>query len=176
MNHPWRRAWADLCRSRGYRVRAVEDTYGSAFVGLRKEHRELADVWWDLTLQLHRHRPDIATRFKPGTRMTDWFHHTDQDLLAAAVMATDLPLCTLGPEALGFFGSPHTMLHPTGGKPWRGSALAHLPRSGRRPDLYGRYWVRYLDHPIEAVPRLRRWVSRLDSDLAAALSRVYGVR
>lgn len=172
--HPWRRAWAELCRQCGFeRLRDVEDTYQSAFVGLSRRHRALADAWWRLMGELHRRRPDIAGSFKPGTRTTDPFHHTDQDMLAAAVMATDMPVCTLGPEAFGFGGTPHTMLHPAGEKPWRGSALWQLLRLGRRPDLYARYWVRHLDSPIEVYPRTRRRWLRIEGNLAAAFGRVY---
>lgn len=173
MVHPWRRAWAELCREAGYPVRAMEDTYGSAFVGLRRRHRQLADVWWHLMRELHRRRPDVVGRFKPGTRMTDPFHHTDQNMLAAAVMAIDLPICTLGPEAFGFAGSAHTLLHPLADKPWRGSALGRLLRLGVRPDLYARHWLRHLASPIAVLPRPRRWWHQCDSDAAVLLSRLY---
>ncbi len=173
--HPWRRAWAELCREAGYPVREVEDAYISAFCGVAREHRALVEAWWRLTETLHRERPEISGQFKPGDRMTDPFHGTDQDLLAAAVMATDVPICTLGPEAFGFTGSPHTMLHPKGrGKPWRGSALMRLLRRGRGPDLYARNFRRYLDAPIEVFPPRRRRRHKLDIAVAGLLARMAG--
>ena len=122
--HPWRRAWAKLCTDAGFSVRYGEDCYGSAFCCILRRHRALIDAWWRLlTTELHKQRADILNSFKPGDRMTDPFSGTDQDLLAAAVMATDLPICTLGPEAYGFTGRAHTMLHPLGEKPWRDRPL-----------------------------------------------------
>ena len=106
--------------------------------------------------------------------MTDPFHGTDQDLLAAAVMATEVPICPLGPEAFGFTGSPNTMLHPMGEKPWRRSALFQLVGRGRRPDLYTRNYWRYLDSPIAVRRQAARWVQRLDVRTALALAWAHG--
>jgi hypothetical protein len=174
MAHPWRRAWTTLCTDGGFTVRPEEDYYISAFCGFSRLHRGVADAWWRLTLMLHEQRPKIAACFKPGDRMTDPFHGTDQDLLAAAVMATEVPICPLGPEALGFTGSPNTMLHPMGEKPWRRSALLQLVGRGRRPDLYTRNYWRYLDSPIAVRRQAVRWVQRLDVRTALALARTHG--
>lgn len=172
MTHPWRRAWAELCREAGYSVRRTEDAYMSAFCGISRRHRPLIEAWWHLTEVLHGRRPEIVGKFKDGDRMIDPFHGTDQDLLDAAVMATEVPLCTLGPESFGFTGSPHTMLHPIGPKPWRGSALARLLRRGRAPDLYSRHFHLYLDAPIEVMSRHRRRRHAFDISMAGALGRI----
>jgi hypothetical protein len=170
MAHPWRRTWAKLCTDAGFTVRPHEDYYISAFLGVSRRNRGVVDAWWRLTLLLHQQRPEIATCFKPGDRMTDPFHGTDQDLLAAAVMATEMPMCPLGPEAFGFTGSPHTMLHPMGEKPWRRSALAQLLGRGRRPDLYALNYWRYLDAPIAVRRRATRCLQRLDVGAASVLA------
>lgn len=170
--HPWRRAWAELCHEAGYPVRATEDAYMSAFCGVSRRHRALVEAWWHLTELLHERRPEFAKNFKTGDRMTEPFHGTDQDLLAAAVMATDVPVCTLGPEAFGFTGVAHTMLHPIGPKPWRASAMMRLLRRGRAPDLYTRNYHRYLDAPVEVMPRRRRRRHTLDISMAGAFARL----
>jgi hypothetical protein len=172
--HPWRRAWTTLCTDAGFAVRPHEDYYGSAFCGVSRRHRAVVDAWWQLTLMLHEQRPEIVACFKPGDRMTDPFHGTDQDLLAAAVMATEVPICPLGPDAFGFTGSSSTMLHPMGEKPWRRSMLAQLLGHGRRPDLYARNYWRYLDAPIGVRRQGARWLQRLDVGAASALARAYG--
>jgi hypothetical protein len=174
MAHPWRRAWAKLCTDAGFTVRPDEDYYGSAFCGVSRRYRAIIDAWWRLTLVLQEQRPEIAPCLKPGDRMTDPFHGTDQDLLAAAVMATEVPICPLGPEAFGFTGSPNTMLHPMVEKPWRRSALVQLVGRGHRPDLYARNYWRYLDAPIIVRRRAARWSQRLDVGTASALARAYG--
>jgi hypothetical protein len=174
MTHPWRRAWTRLCTDAGFSVRPGEDYYIGAFCGISRQHRALVDAWWRLTQELHKQRPELAGRFRPGDRMVEPFNGTDQDLLAAAVMATKVPICRLGPEALGFTGSPDTMLHPTGEKPWRGSALGRLLARGSKPDLYTRNFWRYLDSPIIVHRRLDRWLRRLDVGAASALARFFG--
>jgi hypothetical protein len=85
-------------------------------------------------------------------------------------MATEVPICPLGPEAFGFTGSPNTMLHPMGEKPWRRSALLQLVGRGRMPDLYTRNYWRYLDSPIAVRHQAARWVQRLDVRTALALA------
>ena len=174
MQHPWRRAWLELCIDAGLPTRNFEDYHGSAFLGVPRSRRSLADAWWRLTLKLHAQRPDIVQHFKPGDRMTDPFHGTDQDLLAAAIMGTDVPVCSLGPEAFGFTGAPHTMLHPAGMKPWRGSVLSRLLRKGIKPDLYVRNYFRYLKAPIDVGAGFQRFCRTLDIRCASALARVYG--
>jgi len=172
--HPWRRAWAKLCNDAGFAIRPEEDYFISAFCGVSRRYRAVIDAWWRLTLLLQEQRPELGLCFKPGERMTDPFHGTDQDLLAAAVMATKVPICPLGSEAFGFTGSPHTMLHPMGEKPWRRSALAQLLGRGSKPDLYTRNYWRYLDAPIAVRPRNARLLQRIDIGAASALSRAYG--
>ena len=174
MAHPWREAWRKLCHDAGFPIRDFEDCHISAFLGVPRSWRSLVDAWWRLTRKLHEQRPDIVQHFKPGDRMTDPFHGTDQDLLAAAVMATDVPVCSLGPEALGFTGHPNTMLHPCGAKPWKGSTLFHLLRQGIKPDLYTRNYFRYLKTPIEVGTGFQRFYRSLDIRCASALARVYG--
>jgi hypothetical protein len=174
MAHPWRRAWTTLCTDAGLSVRPDEDYYISAFCGISRRYREVVDAWWRLTLVLHEQRPEIASSFRSGDRMTDPFHVADQDVLAAAVMATEAPICPLGPEAFGFTGTPDTMLHPTGEKPWRSFALVQLLGHGRRPDLYARNYWRYLDAPIAVRHRTARWLQSVDIRTASALSRAYG--
>jgi hypothetical protein len=173
MAHPWRRTWAKLCTDAGFTIRPDEDYFISAFCGVSRRYRAVIDAWWRLTLLLQEQRPELGLCFKPGERMTDSFHGTDQDLLAAAVMATEVPICPLGPEAFGFTGSAQTMLHPMSEKPWRTSALAQLLRRGRKPDLYTRNYWRYLDAPIVVRRRAMRWLQRLDVVTASALARVY---
>ena len=87
--------------------------------------------------------------------MTEAFYGTDQDTLAAALMAADVPICALGPEALGFTGAHSIMLHPTGPKAWSAPELRRALR-GLRPSRYSRAFWRHVDAPIVVVPPWRR--------------------
>ncbi len=176
-NHPWRAEWKSLCAEIGLPVSRVrEEYYISAFCGVPRAYRELVDNWWRLTQGLHARRPDVKFAFKPGDRMTDAFQGTDQDLLSAALMTTNSPICTLGCESFGFTGVPCTMLHPTGEKPWRGSAISRLIKRGVAPDLYTRHYSHFLDEPIPVLSANRRLIQRLDVRCASALSRFYRTR
>ena len=157
-HHPWRKAWRNLVEASGRQCRDLEDYHISAFLGAPRRCRDLVDAWCELTGLHRRQHPEIDTGFHCGDRMTEPFH-TDQDLLAAALMAADVPVCALGPEGFGFTGFAPVMLHPTGPKPWSASYLRDALR-GRRPDLYnGAFW-RHLDLPIAVLSPWRRHLGK----------------
>jgi hypothetical protein len=171
-HHPWRKAWRSLAEARSRQVRGIECYHGSAFLGVPRVHRALVDAWCDLTALFQERDPQQGMRFKSGDRMTDPFHGTDQDTLAAALMATDVPLCTSGPEAFGFTGFGCVILHPIGPKPWR---ISHLRDAlhGRRPDLYANAFWRHVDAPITVMPPWQRAMRKLEWAIAHGINRFY---
>jgi hypothetical protein len=171
-HHPWRDAWRALVQDAGLVVRKLTDYHQSAFVGVPRHRREVLDRWQQLIEYLLRREPVRRQQFQQGSRFSDPFFGTDQDLLAAALMATDAPIATLGPEAYGFTGFACVMLHPQGMKPWQRKGWARILES-LPPDLYERAFWRHLDHPIEVMPPARRRVGAFRCRCAAAIGRVY---
>jgi hypothetical protein len=170
-HHPWRKTWRRLVEASGRQSRDLEDYHISAFVGVPRCCRGIVDAWCELTGLHQREHPEIAIRFYSGDRMTEPVH-TDQDLLAAALMATDVPVCALGPEGFGFTGFAPVMMHPTGPKPWSASYLRQALR-GRSPDFYSAAFWHHLEAPIRVLPPQRARLGKLMCLLAKGLTRIY---
>lgn len=100
------------------------------------------------------------------------FNATDQDAMNMAVMYTDFPLSTMGPEAMGFIPSGFTMYHAVGAKPWRGSlllrALAGVPPSGAT-----KYFFSQVSSPIRVYTHVTLGLKKTACNIAALIGRFY---
>jgi hypothetical protein len=170
-NHPIRLAWLDLLDGAGMRcVRPVDRYYNGGFIGLRRDSDELLSVWARLMDALEENHVAVE-RMMPGDR-SDPFYATDQDMLNAAVMASDAPLSTIGPEGMGFVPGGFTMLHAVGTpKPWRQRMTLDALR-GRGPGNADKGFWRYTQGPVPLYSSPRRAIKLLDLKIGAAIGRV----
>ena len=151
--HVFRRAWADLAEAAGYpTMRAVTGYFNAGFIGLRKRHARFVSTWCDLMNALERSGAPMLKMKVSDIRIE--FSRMDQDMLNAAAMASDAPLATLGPQAMGLFPwvgeiIPHAMFHA---KPWARNYVWSAIRGFAPGRAHLAYW-NYVDGPIRPFGR-----------------------
>lgn len=144
--HLFRRAWSALAAEIGLTTRAVEGYFNSGCIGLRREQFRLLEVWAAL---IDRHAANGATMQQLVCRQgMPEFAKMDQDLLNAAVMASDVSYAVLGIEAMDAFPSAEIMSHALiFAKPWSRNYIRDA-LAGFQPDAPHQAFWQYADGPI----------------------------
>jgi hypothetical protein len=97
----------------------------------------------------------------------------DQDVLNAALMATEARLSLIGMEGMDFAPAGYTMSHAVeGAKPWRKKFIVQA-MSGYPPSAADKSFWRYADHPIPIVGSHLITAKRLTMKIASAIGRFY---
>jgi hypothetical protein len=170
-NNPIRCEWIKIGSDIGLGdARPVRGYFSGGMVGVSRAHADFLQLWNHIMDEAVAGSYNLEV-FKPGTPDMP-FNATDQDALNMAIMYTDLPLTTMGPEAMGFVPSGSTMYHATGAKPWRGSlvvrALHGMPPSGA-----AKFFFSQVKSPIRAYSPVRLRIKTVDCALAALIGRFY---
>lgn len=173
--HPFRHAWADLARTLGRPVRALDWYFNSGFVGVSRASREFLEIWRDAVDWLDRRQPGGIDRLKIGTR-ADPYWATDQDALNVAAMATALPLSPIGLDGMGFNAAGFVMLHAISQtKPWQGGYLRRALRGHPPARVDKEFWA-LAQGPLQPFNPSTVRYQRLAIRLASAIGRFYGRR
>lgn len=167
-NHPWRKAWRDLaagpCHDLDYYV-------NSGFVGLSRAHRALASNWAlmiDRFLE-SRHEPIDTVKFDARESAFTG----DQDMLNAALMATDVPLSIIGRDGMDFIPGGFLMSHAIEEpKPWRRRFIASA-FGGRPPSAAEKAYWRCVEAPIRLFPAATVAATRASIRVASSIGRFY---
>lgn len=170
-NSPLRCQWMKIGSEMGLGMaRPIRGYFNGGMVGLSAAHISFLHLWKRILDHAVSGSYNLET-FKPGTPDMP-FNATDQDALNMAVMYTEFPLSTMGPEAMGFIPSGFVMYHAVGAKPWRGSlllrALAGLPPSGA-----AKYFFSQVSSPIRAYPPVTLGLKKTACNIAALIGRFY---
>jgi hypothetical protein len=185
VNHPLRRAWSEFMGTVDVSpARDIGQYFNAGFVGVPACCQSILPVWTTLTRAIER-TPQLVEEarrrhYVVGERLTDEIieipDHVaavmrpylldDQDALNMAVMATAVPICAMGPDAMGWTGTrTPIVVHATGAdKPWSVKYLRRMMRHGLGPSFADDMWWRYSDGPIvvdEARQPERRWAYML---------------
>ena len=147
-HHAFRREWRALAARAGLGYREVTGYVNGGFVGLAGAQLGFLEAW---RLLLDAYAADGADMSRMVNRTgKPEFAKMDQDLLNAAVMATDTPYCVLGVEAMDAFPSASVMSHAmVFDKPWVRNYIRDAV-IGYQPDpAHLAYWT-YADGPIRA--------------------------
>lgn len=173
-NSPLRWQWTMFGSDMGLgNPRPVRGYFNGGMVGVSAEHTSFLQLWKNILDRAVAGNYDLEV-FKPGTPDMP-FNATDQDALNMAVMYTEFPLTTMGPEAMGFIPSGFTMYHTVGHKPWRGSFLLRA-LAGMPPSEAAKYFFNQVSSPIRPYSPLRLYVKRVACSIAAIIGRFYGRR
>jgi hypothetical protein len=170
--HFLRSHWKDFCRDVLNRTpsKSLSRSYNSGFVGVARTHSLFLREWEEATAKLEAVGVELSS-FKPGDRLHP-FHGTDQDALNIACMLTDSPLCTLGPEGMGFTPGMEVMWHAVEyPKPWRRRYLKSLLRSGVGVSTAHRMYWEHARGMLSPWTESQMFWHRVDLKLAIALSR-----
>ncbi|WP_158746789.1 hypothetical protein [Acidisphaera sp. L21] len=169
-NHVFRREWQNFAERAGLGNRPVSGYFNSGCVGVAPGLTRFLDAWAKLLHLL----ADTGTNMSVLVDKTGRpeFAKMDQDLMNAAIMATDVPYNALGVEAMDAFPSANIMSHAmVFAKPWRRDYI-HDALLGYQPDpAHLSYWI-YADGPIlsftpaewkkkQRVLKLTRWLGFL---------------
>ena len=147
-NHAFRREWRKLAQRAGLGHRDVTGYVNGGCVGLAAGQLGFLQAWETL----------LDTYAADGADMSRMVNRTgkpeyakmDQDLLNAAVMATDTPFCVLGVEAMDAFPSASVMSHAmVFAKPWVRNYIRDA-LIGFQPDAAHLAFWSYADGPIRA--------------------------
>lgn len=146
-HHVYRRAWRDLATKQNRDCREFTGYVNGGCIGISRAYADFARVFSSLMRELERDGADMR-RMKNSKDKLE-FSRMDQDVLNATVMATDIPICLLGPEAMGMFPFvnvilPHAMWHR---KPWRRNYIFDALRGLPPTRAHLAYW-RFVDGPI----------------------------
>lgn len=170
-NHPHRAPWRRLLSELGLPARDIVGYANGGFVGVRRAQLEIVHTWQRLLSWFEQTK-------KCG--WSDWqlrkgFPKYDQDLLNAALMASNDPISFVGHEGMSFGKSVGYMVHPVGGrKPWQRRFLRDLLVSGRPLPLSARQFWNHANGPINYMSRSDLLLARLEMDVTAVLSRLIG--
>jgi hypothetical protein len=172
--HPWRREWRDLAAGEGSVHRNLEYYVNSGFVGVARQHREFARCWAALIDRYVSQNSRMPDRVKFNRREEAFTG--DQDMLNAAMMATDIPLSIIGPDAMDFtpggFLMSHALDEP---KPWQRNFLLSA-FSGRPPGAAEKAFWQHTDAPIRLFTPLQTILTKAALRAASAIGRFYARR
>lgn len=191
--HPLRRAWSEFMNAVGVSpAREVGQYFNAGFVGVPIGCRSILPMWATLARAIER-TPKLldgarVRHYVVGEPLTDEtveipddvaavmrpYLLDDQDALNMAVMATSVPICAMGADAMGWTGTrTPIVVHATGtDKPWSVNYLGRVIRHGLGPSFADDMWWRYSDGPIavhEARQAERRWAYKLAKALGRYL-------
>jgi hypothetical protein len=170
--HPWRHGWEVLAREAGYQqIRNLDYYVNSGFVGVCRSERPTIHCWAALIETFLRSQSSLANSVKFANRERAFVG--DQDMLNAALMATESRLSLIGLEGMDFSPAGYTMSHAVeGAKPWRKKFIMQAI-SGHPPSAADKTFWRYADHPIHIHGSLTVAMKRLTLKIAGVIGRFY---
>lgn len=174
VNHPYRLAWKEFAEQHGYTChRELDRYYNSGFIGVKREHRSILELWLALLRTLE--SKGFATledfRFLPGYKYPHLM--SDQCVMNLAVMITPHPLSTVGRIGMDFGGATFDLMsHASGAqiKPWRKKYILKA-LNGIPPTLTDKAYWQNAQTPIPVYSKLYYWWKRLDLRCGAAIGR-----
>lgn len=180
-DHPLCAICKEIARGQGWSEPQRESWsyYNGEFIALQARDRRSLEVW----------QQAIRMIAETGTRLNDFapancehpfhehpFHMTDQDALNLAVLYTDQPPSTIGPEGMGFISGEFTMYHSTGApKPWRKQFLRPALR-GIPPSGGDKHFLQMMQGPFQAYSQWQLSWKKLTCVLASMIGRFYARR
>jgi hypothetical protein len=145
--------------------------YNGGFVGVHGRVREVLNVLESL-LEAAKAFGYDPTQLASTDRTSPW-QAADQDLLNIAVMATDVPTSTLGPDGMDFSGGGYVMSHAVNSpKPWARDYMKST-LSGRPPSLSDKGFWDDAESPIRLFPEAIVRRRKLALKAAIAVGRVW---
>jgi hypothetical protein len=171
--HPTRLAWQRVLAPRGLTPRReLHRYYNSGFVGIPRRHAAFLTEWQRMMSIVREVLGTQHHHIKAGNATT-LFHSTDQDALNMALMLTDTPMNTAGPEAMDFVIGGHYLSHAVGTpKPWQGSLLRQALR-GYPPSVQTKAFHQYAAKPVALFSPSELRARQRALALAALIGRFY---
>lgn len=146
-HHAYRHAWRELAAANGHACRAVTGYFNGGCIGFCRRDVRFVQVWRALMDAAETAGVDMGTMKDSAGRLE--FARRDQDVLNAAVMATDTPLSLLGFEVMGQYPWVNTIIpHAIHfKKPWQRNYVFDALRGFPPNRTHMAYW-RFVDGPV----------------------------
>jgi hypothetical protein len=172
-HHPWRHEWLDLGKIFNYEPKQILDFYfNSGFVGAKRADISVVKIWKELTIALEKSGYDITQLKKIGRENSII---TDQDILNAAIMFSDVICSPIGRDGMDFTGGGFLMSHAVGSvKPWKKQFIRSLFTAGNIPSISETEFFKNLTHPINLYTPIALFTKKLDIKLAKIMGRIIG--
>jgi len=172
ITHPWRVHWVKLLKGAGYPVsETASDKYpNGGYFCIKRQDRDFLLCWMAITLEFEKQggdtrHYDMSNRWKAVV--------SDQDLMAAAVMAWKDPVCYVGPVGMGFTGYLFLIAHAIESpKPWKRSHLLHALQ-GTPPSPAARAYLQNTNGPVAVLSAIQRLIAHLDLAAGKLVGRVW---
>ena len=171
--HPLRCFWVEAAEREGWGppINLQNRYYNSGFVGLKISDIALLERWKH-AMEVAAHNGPDPKAFMKGTR-EEMFYIMDQDALNLAVMYTEGPFSTIGPEGMGFAPGGFTMYHSVGAsKPWRKPFLKSALR-GDPPGNGDKHFLSCADGPIRPFSSVQLKAMRFSLAIGTLIGRLY---
>ena len=170
-HHPWRAEWRSLIESAGFPVVSATDLYpNGGFFGVRREDRSFLATWKALINTYAESGADMRAlrlEFREEAIVSD------QDLLAASLMASDRIVSLLGREGMGFGGHYFILSHATERpKPWQ-KTFTFEAMKGTRPSRASVRYLWFVEHPIRVMGAIPALILKADMWMAKGISRIW---
>ena len=148
--HPWRAAWRDLAHDLGLETRPLDFYCNGGFALVPREHAEFLELWRRAVDGVLSHLLEVGEShsIKFGDIEAP-FHRSDQDALAIAMMATQVPLSVVGPDGMSFAPGSNLMSHAIHyPKPWQRQYVRDALRGVPPVHAHREYW-KHTEAPIQ---------------------------
>jgi hypothetical protein len=170
-NSPFRMEWIDVGREMGLgEPREITGYFNSGMVEIHRSQLDFLKLWEKVICKAGELGNDLKS-FLPTSREHP-FSMADQDALNVAVMFSNEPISTMGPEGMGFVLGGTAMYHTIGPKPWRVSFLARA-LNGVPPTSAMKYFMMAVAGPICPYSKLQFRLKKISCTLASAIGRFY---
>jgi hypothetical protein len=167
--HVYRHAWRALAAGCGLPCRDISGYVNGGCVGVSRRDAGFVDVWSDLMDALAARGVDMRVMKDESGDLA--FARRDQDVLNAAMMATQCPLAVLGYESMGQYPWVNAVMHHAmfHAKPWKRNYVIDALRGFPPHRTHLAYW-RFAEGPLRPFTPAELRLKRLNLELGRLIS------
>jgi len=178
-HHPRRVGWRRFYAEHGIRLQPKEPFYANGgFVGVRREDVAFLELWkrlqdclWEAIGGAEYSGFVGEKNVAAQSDFPSCFDKTDQDVLNAAIEATEIPVSFGNKQAMGFETGKAVLPHALGpDKPWKKRYLRDALRGSALRAVDKEYWL-HAEGPIRVFTPRQLWEKCMALKVAALLGR-----
>ncbi|WP_420238884.1 hypothetical protein ACOBR2_04610 [Telmatobacter bradus] len=169
-----RQQWREIILSNQMQVRrSLVQHYNGGMIGVPRASAGYLNTWKSYIEYAGGEGYEIDG-FLEGSRI-DPMHAVDQDAMNIALMCTEYPFASMGPEAMGFIQGGFTMFHAVINKPWKYRFVRNA-LSGNPPVSAVKEFFNHVSAPIQSYGSLALKWKLFECKLAGFIGRFYARR
>ncbi|TAE61181.1 MAG: hypothetical protein EAZ87_03175 [Nostocales cyanobacterium] len=173
-NHPRRLAWKNFAENNGFVCeRELDYHYNSGFIGIPKKYKSILTIWQKLEeLGETVGYTNLESLYGDNSFHIFPYLYGDQTYLNLALMLTNHPLSTVGPDGMDFIPGGTIMSHATvpNIKPWR-KKLMLSALTGNAPTITDKLYWQHSQTPIQLYSQAKFMWQKLEILFGSAIGR-----